>query len=49
MVNQKTGKHLSPFTTELDAALARTMSSSDGWQCGKTYNKKEFDDYLSKP
>jgi hypothetical protein len=47
VVNSGTHKHLGPFTTEVDAALARSMSSENGWQTGRTYNKREFNEYLA--
>lgn len=47
VVNELTGKHLGPFTTKVDASLARAMSSSDSWARGRDYNKREFDEYLS--
>jgi hypothetical protein len=41
LVNEETGKHLGPFSTYLDAALARTIGVG-GWARSPILNKKEF-------
>lgn len=45
IINSVTGRHIGPFTTDIDAALARSIGT-EGWPNAKTLNKKEFDEYL---
>lgn len=47
IVNSRTGKHLGPFTTELDAAMAKTLDVIDsGWFDGKTMDREQFKQHM---
>lgn len=47
IVNAATGKHIGPFSTKTDAALARNMSDcNSGWRTGKVLGRNEFDTHL---
>lgn len=47
IINTHTGKHLGPFSTETDAALAKSIARvSSGWKNGKVLGRKEFDEHL---
>lgn len=48
IVNAATGKHIGPFSTETDAALAKsiTYDPDNGWRNGKVLGRNEFDTHL---
>jgi hypothetical protein len=41
IVNRLSGKHVGPFTTESDCALAKTIATPD-WTTGIVMDKKQF-------
>lgn len=46
IVNDHSGQHLGPFSSHLDAALARHIADDIGWQRGRILNKNEFRAHL---
>jgi hypothetical protein len=49
LINTATGKHLGPFSTFLDAALARTVGEGGWGGIAPILNKTEFEDWLRRP
>lgn len=47
-INIVTGKHMGPFSSEIDSALARSMGT-DGWRRGKDMGANEFQAWLDRP
>jgi hypothetical protein len=47
LVNHQIGKHTGPFTTYLDAALARNIGGG-GWEYGEIMNRHEFTQWLER-
>jgi hypothetical protein len=45
IVNSITGKHIGPFTTELDTVFARNIGTA-GWPDGRVLNEEEFERHL---
>lgn len=45
IVNRLSGKHIGPFTTETDCALAKTMATPD-WITGIVMDKKQFKKHM---
>ena len=43
IVNALNGKHIGPFSTELDAMLAKQMTCNSGWSDGKILGRREFE------
>lgn len=48
LINSRNGKHLGPFSTETDVALARNVSTG-GWETGIVMNREEFTEWLARP
>ncbi len=46
MVSRITGKHVGPFSTELDASMARAIATSD-WSTGVAMDREGFDAHLA--
>ncbi|HVQ84671.1 MAG TPA: hypothetical protein VMS84_07955 [Mycobacterium sp.] len=49
IVNKFVGKHLGPFTTELDGILARTLSDDMSWRSAEVMNYEAFKAWLHSP
>ncbi|SKN58095.1 Uncharacterised protein [Mycobacteroides abscessus subsp. massiliense] len=47
IVNRLNGKHVGPFTTETDCALAKTIATPD-WTTGIVMDKKQFKKHLER-
>lgn len=49
IINRHSGKHLGPFSTEIDAALARSIDTMGlGWSNGDVLDRREFDNHLDR-
>lgn len=46
IVNRMSGKHIGPFTTELDCWFARSIATPD-WATGIDMDKATFDEHLA--
>jgi hypothetical protein len=49
IVNKFAGKHLGPFTTELDGILARTLADDMKWRTAEVMNYDAFKAWLKRP
>ena len=49
IVNKIVGKHLGPFSTQLDGILARTLADDMSWRTAEVMNHKKFQDWLRSP
>lgn len=45
IVNTFSGKHVGPFTTELDCLMAKSIATPD-WTNGKVLNQKDFEEHM---
>jgi hypothetical protein len=49
IVNKFVGKHLGPFTTQLDGILARTLAEDMSWRTAEVMNYEAFTAWLRSP
>lgn len=49
IINKFTKKFAGPFTTDLDARMAKTIATEDGWLRGEVLDKVTFDIWLKSP
>jgi hypothetical protein len=47
LVNHTSGRHIGPFSTYLDAAMARQIGYA-GWERGEIMNRQEFETHLAQ-